>query len=246
MQAIELGHSGIHTLAFMGSSTGSFPMGATSCWRRPRTWPVAGVGAAIALVLALGAAPARADVGATYIITATFPTGKQSLPCTFTIKGQTPTSIAAPGDKVTMTGFQFAITLPPSFVNSIINAGGRMISGKVTVFNISATDAKVATVNAAGSGGIPIPLTTLVPNTSVTFKLPANAIPVGTWTASQTGIMSFNAGNIAFTIATRRGVNIGARQASPDRGGNYPEDHRQISLPPSRSGPNRCTRQAEH
>jgi hypothetical protein len=180
-------------------------MASTSRWVRARTWAVVAVGAASALPLVFGAAPAGAATGrkvsVTYSCTASVPiVGNETFSSPIAVSGKTPASVA-PGGAVKMTGFQSSVTISSSFVNEAISYGITSISGKITTFDILATDAKSATVNAAKKA-ITIPSTKLVENEALTLTLPKTAITIGSWTASKKGKMTFTSGKVAFSLVT--------------------------------------------
>jgi hypothetical protein len=181
------------------SSKRGFHTGAASDWRRARRWTTAGVGTAIGLLLALGAAPASANVTDTYTFTDTVLRETETFAQAVTIDGSTPASVAADGT-VSMTGFQFHFTIPAAMVNQWLKYGGRSISGTCKTIDINATDAKTATVNAAGPDGIAISRINLQENKAVTITVPASADTEGTWTASKKGTMRFDTGDIDFTL----------------------------------------------
>jgi hypothetical protein len=181
-------------------------MGITSRWGRARTVAVAGGAVASGLLLLAGAAPAGASASAVsprvvakYSCSATIPVvGKKSWAGTITVLG-TATKTVAPGGAVSVSGWQAQVTIPKSLVDEA-GAYASSIGGKLTTFNISATDSKTKTINAAGKG-ITIP-TTKISKTSpaLTFKLPATPTTVKGWTAVSKGTMTFTTGNAVLNL----------------------------------------------
>ena len=109
------------------------------------------------------------------------------------VTGSTPKSVP-PGTAVSMTGVQFKVTIPGSFVDILIKNGLTSVSMEATELDINATDAKPGTVNAANP-----PITygpvTLGQSEPAVFYLPQSPITVGTWNAVKKGKMIFTAGN---------------------------------------------------
>lgn len=115
-----------------------------------------------------------------------------------TVSGTTPTTVT-PGTSVSMTEFQAVISVPSSIVNEILQYAGA-ISGTVKTYDISATDAKTAKVNVAGSG-IAIPKTTLTENQPLNIEVPLSPAAVGPWVAKSKGTMKFKTGATATTLS---------------------------------------------
>jgi hypothetical protein len=178
-------------------------MGITSRWGRARTLAVAGAAVASGLLLVAGAAPAGASVAphvaGKYACSATIPVvGKKSWSGTITVTGTAPKT-AAPGAKVSLSGWQVVVTIPKSLVDEAAQYASS-IGGKLATFTINASDSKVKGVNAAGKG-IAIPTTKITTSSgNLTFKLPAKAITVSGWTASSKGTMTFSTGNAVLDL----------------------------------------------
>jgi hypothetical protein len=183
-------------------------------WGRARTFAVAGAAAATGLVLAVGAGPAGAaaprtvhSVATTYSCSATVLGSAHTFTSSITLSGTVPASVAAPGDKVSMTGFQSKVTIPASLVSTAETYGVTWVSAGGFVWYIRATDAKVAPVN-AGSG-LSIPQTTLPkPAANVTVTVPKTAKTVGPWTSSAKGTMVFTDGILKFTLNDNLGLSV--------------------------------------
>lgn len=185
-------------------------MGIASRWGRARTAVVASGALASGLMLALGAAPAGASTtphatSVSYTCGDSITSTKFTSPISITA---TPTKTVAPGKTTSLTGFQVSVTIPESVVSEAESFGITWVDGTIKTFDINATDAKTAAVNAAGKG-ITLPKTTLPkPAKAVSMKVPAKAITVGTWTAKAKGTMTYSSGNLDFTLNDSLGVAV--------------------------------------
>lgn len=178
----------------------------TTRWGRARTWAVAGTGAATGLVLAISAGPAGAvaprtiqrSVSATYSCTATIFGSPHSFTSPISMSGKTPTTVK-PGVKVSMTGFQSKVTIPKSLVQTAESDGVTSISASAFTWDLKATDAKVATVNAGP--GISLASTPLPnPAANLVVTLPKAAKTVSGWVAVKAGTMTITDSTLKFTL----------------------------------------------
>lgn len=151
---------------------------------------------ALAFVPSVGAAPIR-HVVADYDCTAIGPLGQHVLSPPITVTGTAPASVPL-GTRVKLSGFQVEITVPASIVNQVLKYADAL-SGRLTTFDVKATDATSATVNVAGKG-IAIPTSKLTKNTPLTLVLPAKPATVGSWKPAKVGAMHFSTGALDFTI----------------------------------------------
>jgi hypothetical protein len=81
------------------------------------------------------------------------------------------------------------------------------ISGKVTVLNINATDAKTRTIN-MGKGLTIAEVTLPETDIGVTVSLPAKPTTVGHWTAGTKGTMTFSNGTFSYTVSDNLRVSM--------------------------------------
>ena len=192
-------------------------MGSTSRWARARRWALAGSAVAGSLALAAGVAPAGASVSrlvgkttvaATYACSTVVLGTTHTFTSPIAITGTFPTTVK-PGGSVSMTGFQAKVTIPSTLVATAEQYGVTWFSGHISTWYINSTDAKVKSVNAAGSTGIVIPKLTLPkPAASISVKVPAIAKTVGPWIAVAAGTMTFTDGGLHFTLADNLGVSL--------------------------------------
>jgi len=118
---------------------------------------------------------------------------------TVTFSGATPPSVA-PGATVNMTGFQVAVTVPASIVNTVRDEGFTSASGSATTVDVDSNDANSTTVNAAATP-IPIPSQPLIAGHAVLITLPASPVTIGSWTAiAVAGRMEFTTGPIVLHL----------------------------------------------
>jgi hypothetical protein len=116
------------------------------------------------------------------------------------ITGTTPATVA-PGSFVDLTGAQFSVTIPATYVDNIIQStGATSATGVVTTLDFNSTDAEVATVNAASTPIAFGPLG-LSSGDALVVAFPSSSLTVGSWTAYDKGTMSFSAGKASFTIS---------------------------------------------
>lgn len=137
-----------------------------------------------------------------------------NVPIVGTISGSVNVSASSPAvvplkSKVSLTGVQVSLTIPASYVNDLISYGITKVSGKATKADITATDAKVATVNAA-KHAVTIGPYTLVENQPLTVTVPAEPRTVGTWAPAAAGTMQFSAGTVALSA---RGYSVSCSPA---------------------------------
>jgi hypothetical protein len=144
-----------------------------------------------------GAVPAPATVSVGYTCSAALGT----LAVTVHVTGTTPAT-AKQDAAVSMTGAQVGVTIPAADVNKVISlTHAKSASGKATKLDLVATDADVATVNAAARP-IAFGPVALVQNKPATLRLPATPAIVGHWTAADKAgaVMSFSAGTIVISL----------------------------------------------
>lgn len=118
-----------------------------------------------------------------------------------TVVGKTPKSVSKPRTAVRMTGFQSIVSIPGSVFDKAYQAGVRSFSGKITKFDITATDATKAVVNVAKTPFKFGPIKLLPKNNPpATIKLPKNPATIGPWTAKAKGTMSFRTGTTVLVL----------------------------------------------
>ena len=180
-------------------------MAVTTNWVRVRRLMATGVAGAGLAALAVGVLPAGAaapdkTVSASYNCTVSVLTYSLSYAVTASVTATAPATVA-PGAKVSVSHLQTTLTVPASFVNEALSFGAGTISGTLTTADITATDAKVALVNTAGTG-VAIPTLTLVSGQALNVELPPTPAKVGPWTAKKAGTMKFSTGEVAATLKT--------------------------------------------
>jgi hypothetical protein len=131
------------------------------------------------------------------------------------LTGAMPNSVS-PGQSIQMSAFQATLTAPATFVNEVIESGGRSVSGVATQLDVDSTDANGTTVNAAQTP-IPFGPITLVQGQALIIELPASASTIGTWTAIPQGTMTFSGGAItlSLTVTTTSGNIPGSLDCTP-------------------------------
>lgn len=140
----------------------------------------------------------RPHVSATYRCSTAL---SSSVTTSYTVVGQTPASVSGPGKYVKMTGFQATFSIPGTVFDKAYHDGVRTFSGKMTKFDVVATDARTAVVNVAKTPFTFGPIKLLSKNNpSVTVHIPANPATIGPWVAQSKGTMSFKTGNTSTTL----------------------------------------------
>jgi hypothetical protein len=118
-----------------------------------------------------------------------------------TIAGKTAANIKGPGSDVRMTGFQSTVSIPGSVFDKAYRLGVRSFSGKLSTFDIKATDARKSTVNVAKTPFKFGPIKLLPKNNpSATVNFPAKPSTIGPWVAKAAGTMTFETGTSVIVL----------------------------------------------
>jgi hypothetical protein len=181
-------------------------MGLNSGRRRRRPFAVVVVGTLSVASVAFDLAPASAStVTATYSCSASTPVGPVTYSGAADFAGTTRAKVA-PGANVSMTKFQASMTIPGSLLDEAYSYGVRTISGKVTTFDLTATDATTGTVDAPKKP-VSIGKVTLrsSDNPPITAKIPAKPATIKGWVAAAAGTMAFSPGNATIDLKSNLG-----------------------------------------
>jgi hypothetical protein len=145
---------------------------------------------------AAGAAHAPRDrIRAGYSCTS--PVGSLTVPVTLT--GSLPRAVATRAT-VSLADFEMSVTVPASAVDELVSLGVTAVSGAVTTFDVTATDATPATTNLA-SGSVAVGPIDLVAGKPVTVVVPASPTTVGHWTAGAKGHMTLTDGPLDLILS---------------------------------------------
>jgi hypothetical protein len=118
-----------------------------------------------------------------------------------TVAGRTPSTVSGAGAKVSMTGFESTFSIPGSVFDKAYQSGVRSFSGKMTKFDVTATDAKTSIVNVAKTPFTFGPIKLLPRNNpSVTVHVPTKPATIGPWIARSAGTMTFKTGTTVVTL----------------------------------------------
>lgn len=142
------------------------------------------------------ASPAGAAVStATINYACTFPIlGAETLAVTIT---ETAPSSVTPGQSFSLTDVQSTTVLPSSLVSTLTLLGSS-VSGTVTTFDVDATNATPATLNAAATP-ISFGPVTLTSGDSATIVAPSTPETVGPFTAGSSGTIAITPGDLDMT-----------------------------------------------
>jgi hypothetical protein len=114
------------------------------------------------------------------------------------VVGHSPTSTSV-GDAVSLTKFDWTVTLPASLINEAISVGATSASGDATTLDVKATESTPASVNAAKTeiafGPVP-----LVKNEALSVSFPADPEKLNGFKAKAAGTMTFTPGDMNFNV----------------------------------------------
>jgi hypothetical protein len=152
-----------------------------------------------------------------YSCSVSTPEGTFPYSASATFTGSTPAAVPV-GATVLIGGFQARVSVPGSVLDEAYGYGVRTIAASVTAFDVTATDATVATVNIA-KRAVKVGHARLAPsgNPSLAVNIPRIAAKVGSWVASTKGTMVFSPGDATLHFKTNLGsLNVQCSPSPPN------------------------------